>query len=171
MHIVVKDSTIWGLKDGTRRAKDLNACCRRPESQHHFPAINQSIISPEQTVGSSKLKVTLWWAPPSRGMMYVCVCETDWRALRRAHCTALVAASHTHTHFLLGRIKVCSCTYKNSNTSTGEREEFFFLFFPRSHLPEQQTPSVWPDRAAESLDACVWVCVIILTHTFSISSL
>lgn len=62
----------------------------------HFPAITQSIISPEQTVGSSKLKVTLWWAPPSRiWCMRASVCEMDWRALSRAHCTAPV--THTHT--------------------------------------------------------------------------
>lgn len=161
MRAIVKDSEVRGLKDGTWRVRgsemwmlvagDLSRII-------HFPAIIQSIISPEQTVGSSKLKVTLWWAPPSRvWCMCACVCEMDWRAL----------TSHTHRHTVTccwAELKSAHGHIKTVIRAQGRGKRIRWgIFFHKvtSAKAGNSQPSVWTDRAAEppgALCACVYVC-------------
>lgn len=169
MHAIVKDSEVWGLKDGTWRVRgsemwmlvagDLSRII-------HFPAIIQSIISPEQTVGSSKLKVTLWWAPPSRvWCMCACVCEMDWRALRMARCSALVAASLTRTHTLTCCWAELKSAHRHIKTVIGAQESWkrirWVFFFPRSHLPEQETASRQSEQTGQQSHQVLCVCMLV----------
>lgn len=72
----------WNPK--SEKARILKACCFHLSHIIHLPSINKSITSPERTVFPSKLKVTLWWAPPSRPWcVCVRVCEMDWRTFKR----------------------------------------------------------------------------------------
>lgn len=93
----------WGVRSErchlkSERIRNVNACCRTAELHHPFPS-HHPIHYASWTV-SSKLKVTLWWAPPSRvWCMCACVCEMDWRALKegRLLCSCC-RIRHTHTH-------------------------------------------------------------------------
>lgn len=171
MRAIVKDGEVRGLKDGTWRVRgsemwmlvagDLSRII-------HFPAIIQSIISPEQTMGSSKLKVTLWWAPPSRvWCMCACVCEMDWRALRRTCCSALVAASHTRSHTLTccwAELKSAHGHIKTVIRAQGRGKRIRWGFFStRSHLPEQGTASRQSEQTGQQSHQvlCVHVCMCV----------
>lgn len=169
MCAAIKDGEIWGLKDGTWRVKgseswmlvagDLSCII-------HFPAIIQSIISPEQTVGSSKLKVTLWWAPPSRvWCMCVCVCVSQTEGHLGGLFSRCIIHTHARVYLVLGRTKVCSWACENSNKSTGERKEVY-SFFSRSHLAEEQTArcqSIQTEQQSHQvLCVCVSLCVLLL---------
>ena len=102
MQVTGKDvrSEDWKIQHLTSEGiKPLNACYRDLSRVTCFPAIIQSIISPEQTGGSSKLKVTLWWARPSRVWCMCARARERWiEGLLGGAATPLLLLHHRHTH-------------------------------------------------------------------------
>lgn len=151
----------WHQK--SEKIRNVNACCRRPEPHHPFPCyhpIHYHLLNRPWAHPNWK-----WHCDELLHRGYdVCVhVRVRWIEGHLGGPAALLLLLHltrTHTHLLLGRIKVCSSAYKNGNRSTGEMKEnkVFFLFSQGHICQSRDQPAISLNRQGRSATRCC-VCV------------